>query len=385
MDAARDDQHGPDTTEAGSESGRLFHDVRSRLFGPAKMPETIGPYRVLRRIGVGGMGLVYEAVDPQLGRRVAVKVLFRQNARADARFRREARALARLSHANVVAIYEVGRCEHGEFIAMEFVEGVTLRRWMESRRTPPEIAEVMRQAGEGLVAAHRAGLVHRDFKPDNVLVGHDGRVRVADFGLAKGLAQPQSSPDVLTDIVSDMESGGLWTDLTRTGTTMGTPAYMAPEQFLGLPACARTDQFAFCVVAFEALCGCRPFPADSLPEALARINAGDIAPVPGDRDVPKALYAAIERGLRADADRRFPKLEPLLAALRATAKSTPSTSRRARWAWLAALVGAVTALVGASRAMPQELADSGEVATVARNFASTAALVPALPERSDSP
>lgn len=325
---------GSRTTEAGSRNGRLFNQVHSRLFGPPELPESIGPYRVLRTIGAGGMGVVYEAIDPALGRRVAVKVLYERSAAASARFVREARAMARLNHDHVVTIYDVGESEVGPYIAMELVDGVTLRKWLRVPRSVEEIAEVLRQAGEGLAAAHGRGLVHRDFKPDNVLVGRDGRVRVADFGLATAVDVPAAVSAMTMPLVRT----GEWDGVTRTGTVMGTPAYMGPEQFEGKPASPQTDQFAFCVVLFEALYGKRPFTGASLPEAVARMRTGRVAAVASPRKVPAALHRAILRGLSADPAQRFVGLAPLLGRLADATQSSAITevSQRPRrwWSWV---------------------------------------------------
>jgi len=322
---------GSRTTEAGSRAnGRLFNKVHARLFGPPELPDSIGPYRGLKTIGAGGMGVVYEAIDPALGRRVAVKVLFERSAAASARFVREARAMARLNHDNVVTIYDVGQSDVGPYIAMELVDGVTLRKWLRMPRSVAEIAEVMRQAGAGLAAAHARGLVHRDFKPDNVLVGRDGRVRVADFGLATAVDVPPAVSALTMPLIRSDE----WEGVTRTGTVMGTPAYMGPEQFEGQPASPRTDQFAFCVVLFEALYGKRPFAGASLPEAVARMRAGRVAPVLDVRGVPAKLHRALLRGLSADPAQRLGGLAPLLGLLAGAtqpAGDTDVSPDRRRW------------------------------------------------------
>src|SRR3954468_8020130 len=208
----------------------------------------IGRYTVLERIGAGGMGVVYAVLDPELDRKVAVKLLragegsASRRAELEYRLVGEARAMAQLAHPNVVTVFEIGRFGDQLFLAMEFVEGHTLRDWLaEKPRSWREIVEVFAAAGEGLATVHAAGLVHRDFKPTNVLVGRDGRPRVTDFGL-----------------VQDGSPG------TARGAIAGTPYYMSPEQFRGEPADARSDQFSFCVALFAALHGVRPFEADAL-------------------------------------------------------------------------------------------------------------------------
>ncbi len=293
--------------------------------GPPDVEQRIGRFTVVERLGSGAMGTVSAADDPKLGRRVAVKVLDHDSSSAStrARLRREAQALAMLSHPNVVQVYEVGEHEGAVYIAMEYVAGVTLRVWMDAERRPwGPVVEAFRAAGRGLAAAHEAGLVHRDFKPDNVIVGADGRVRVLDFGLAfageEGTTAKQTDPGQL-----DRRSGSalrqsdtLGADsLTRTGALLGTPAYLAPERFGGKPANAGTDQFAFCVSLWEALYGQRPFQEDNLAALAAAVVDGRRASPPADRGVPRRVHAVLERGLRVDPSERYPNMTALLADL----------------------------------------------------------------------
>ena len=284
------------------------------------------------------MGVVYEAFDDRLARRVAIKTidLHRVGTRGRDRARREARALACLSHPNVVQVFEVGDgwlqgidIAPTLFLVMEYVEGLTLRRWHEAKsRSWREVLEVYRQVAAGLVAAHDKGLVHRDFKPDNAIIGSDGRVRVLDFGLA--CAQRDSTS---RNVGSSAPEGS---DLiTEDGVVMGTPAYMAPEQFLGKPLDARTDQFALCVSLFEALHGQRPFEGPTRLALLDAITDGRVSSPPGDRGVPRWLLAALRRGLQVDPADRFPDLRALLAAL-----EPPRAARR----WVA--LGLMAAVVG---------------------------------------
>src|SRR5262245_37690244 len=206
------------------------------------------------------MGVVYAAYDPELDRRVALKLLHAGGSvEARKRLLREAQAMARLAHPNVIAVHDVGTWGDEVFVAMEFVEGPTLaERVRDEEPGWREVLDLYLQAGEGLAAAHVAGIVHRDFKPQNALVGRDGRVRVLDFGLARGTGalpprEAEEGPD------SGAAPGLLVTPLTRSGSRMGTPAYMSPEQFEGLPADELSDQFSFCVALYEALYGERPF------------------------------------------------------------------------------------------------------------------------------
>ncbi|HEY0993449.1 MAG TPA: serine/threonine-protein kinase, partial [Kofleriaceae bacterium] len=250
--------------------------------------ETVGRYVVLECIGSGSMGIVYTGQDPDLGRRVALKVLRStaaggSSAGARRRLLREAQAMARLSHPNVVAIYDVGM--HGDevFLAMELIDGGTLREWLRrARRSWREIVAVFRRAAEGLAAAHAVGLVHRDFKPDNVLVGNDGRVCVTDFGLARPSsgASAERMPEPPPQGIDSM---------TRTGAIVGTPAYMAPEQIEGGAADERSDLFAFCVAFYEALYGARPYLASNIVELAGVIARGQIPPPPAGARVPSWL------------------------------------------------------------------------------------------------
>ncbi|HWB79130.1 MAG TPA: serine/threonine-protein kinase [Nannocystaceae bacterium] len=309
--------------------------MRARLLDET-VPETrIDRYVVIERLGTGGMGVVYEAHDSQLDRKVAIKLVrnwaLGEHSNDQQRLIREARALAQLSHPNVVAIYDVG-LHHGRvFIAMELVQGITLRRFVaDGTRTWPDVLACLVQAGEGLLAAHTAGLVHRDFKPDNVLVGDDGRVRVLDFGLAQGDGSAPTHPALSSAAMMSLS-------LTATGKVVGTPAYMAPEQFSGAPADARTDQFSFCVACWEALFLERPFQATSTPQLRRLIAKGEIAKPSHPERAPEWLRTVLARGLAADPDARWPSLRALLDAF------TPRP-RRKPWKYGVAAVLGVTAL-----------------------------------------
>jgi tetratricopeptide (TPR) repeat protein/tRNA A-37 threonylcarbamoyl transferase component Bud32 len=294
------------------EAERLHRAVRARLLDET-VPETrIDRFVITGRLGVGGMGVVYAAHDSQLDRKVAIKLVRHvdpsERERDQQRLLHEARSLAQLSHPNVVAIYDVGL--HGDrvFIAMELVAGTTLRRWNDDgSRKWDEVLRCLAQAGEGLAAAHAAGIVHRDFKPDNVLVGEDGRVRVLDFGLAHGDGSVPTSAAQSGDAVISAA-------LTATGKVVGTPAYMAPEQFAGAPADPRTDQFSFCVTCWEALLLERPYPATSTAQLRVMMAEGAIAK-PKDPDrAPEWLRDVLARGLAADPDARWPSMRALLDA-----------------------------------------------------------------------
>ena len=314
--------------------------LAAKLFGGDVAPTKIGRFTIVRKLGAGGMGVVYMAYDEQLDRRVAVKLLRSTTSpEAQARFEREAQAMARLSHPHVVAVYEVGSHEGETFVAMEFVDGHDLRAWLAAEpRSWPVIVAAFRQAGEGLIAAHEAGVIHRDFKPDNVLIGHDGRVRVADFGLAHGLGETsEPAPDVPEDSQRSLEL-----ELTRTGMLVGTPAYMPPEQYAGRRTDARGDQFSFCVALWEALHGQRPFVGLTVPELSTAIQAGQIEAPPIDTDVPAWLRTILVRGLAPDPHARWPSMRALLDAI----GDDPRVRRRRIATRVALSLGAV-ALVGA--------------------------------------
>ncbi len=261
------------------------------------------------------MGTVYAVYDDLLDRRVALKLV--KNVHSEAarrRMLREGQAMARLSHPNVVPVFEVGDHQGQLFIAMEYVQGVTLRQWLDTaERTPAQIVATYVAAGRGLAAAHAEHLVHRDFKPDNAVVGHDDRVRVLDFGLAAS-ATGSTVVEQAVMGVTDQSNGPLDTPLTRTGVTVGTPAYMAPEQYKGERVDHRADQFSLCVALWEALHGERPFPGATRYEIFANIARGKLATARG-ADVPVRIQPVLERGLRADPNARWPTMEALLTAL----------------------------------------------------------------------
>jgi serine/threonine protein kinase len=285
---------------------------------PVEEGRFIGRYRIRERIGEGGMGVVYAADDPDLGRVVAIKLLRpvegSEGEVHQRRMLREAQALARVSHANLVTVYDVGTHDGRVWIAMEYVVGETLDAWLRrTRRSWREIVDVFIEAGRGLAAVHAANLVHRDFKPGNVLVGEQGTVQVLDFGLAARTGE--SAPDESSDGRARPDLDALAATLTTTGGIMGTPAYMAPEQFLRLGADARADQFAFCVALYEALYGRRPWKGRDLGELMVAVVGGLTERPPALPGVPEAIRTALTRGLRAEADERYPDMSALLAVL----------------------------------------------------------------------
>lgn len=302
----------------------------------------IGRFVILRVLGEGGMGIVYSAYDEQLDRKVAVKFLYRSKSEPGARRARalpEAQAMARVSHPNVLQVYEVGEVSGQVFIAMEFVEGMTLANWQsQSERTWEEILSVYRAAGQGLLAAHRAGLVHRDFKPDNVLVDKEGRPRVADFGLARfaDTGTPAHTPNLqnLRKLPAKLP--------VPIESLVGTPAYMSPEQYLSERVDNRSDQFSFCAALYEALYKVPAFEGEEIDEIGCNILLGNVRPVPQGTQIPSTIEQALRRGLSIDPGNRFASMEELLAALDIDPQRDPAAAPRTRRAFIAAMLVMVT-------------------------------------------
>jgi predicted Ser/Thr protein kinase len=329
--------------------------------------ETVGRFVLIGLLGRGGMGEVYAAYDPELDRKVAVKILRGRSADGEARLLREAQAIAKLQHPNVVVVYDVGSFRDTVFIAMEFVDGQTLGRWMHAApRAWRETLRIFQAAGRGLEAAHELGMVHRDFKPDNVMLTKDGQVRVMDFGLARQVgedAAPRretavaprapavSDPDATMPVEgappTDLHSspGYLSLKLTQTGVQIGTPAYMAPEQFAAKRSDARSDQFSFCVALYEALYGERPFAGDTVHALMTNVVAGTVRPAPEKARVPGWIRRVLLRGLSTEPDARYPSMRALLAAL----DSDPWVPRRRWLAAAAGIVGVAGLVFGANR------------------------------------
>jgi tetratricopeptide (TPR) repeat protein/predicted Ser/Thr protein kinase len=312
--------------------------------GVAHAAPLVGRYRIERILGIGGMGAVYAAHDPELDRNVAIKVLRRDpHTPADvarARLTREAQAMARLSHPNVIDVYEIGSFGEQVFVVMELIDGTTLADWLRQERRPwREIVRAFVAAGEGLAAAHRAGIVHRDFKPDNVLISKSDRICVTDFGLARIGAVEVSEPTHAAPSPSRPLS--IDPTLTYSGRLIGTPAYMAPEQMSGEPTSELSDIFSFCVALYEALYGVRPFAGKTVAELRAAIALGRREP-PSPMAGPREYRRAIERGLAADPHARPASLAELLAILRVD----PVARGRRRLASVAALVALVAVTAG---------------------------------------
>lgn len=351
------DERGEEATELEGEPTLSREELS--LLGETLPPMTpgtaLGRYEVQGFLGRGGMSVVYAAHDPELHRNVAIKVLradvsARRGAEeSKARLLREARAMARVSDPHVVTVYDVGEWKGRVFIAMELVEGRTLRALVEERKPWRDVVAAFVMAGKGLAAAHAKGLVHRDFKPANVLLGTDGRVRVTDFGLARGVlvmrgdAAVERTPSTLG---ATPGSASAVHTLTESGQLVGTPAYMAPEQFTGGAVDAKSDQFSFAVALHEALYGERPFGRGSTMEIVARMHSGVMATLPNMNSVPPELRAILLRALEIDPSRRFGSMTEMLMALESATK--PEKAPAHRWTVAAAGAAAMVLFAGAA-------------------------------------
>ena len=372
----------PDRTEGRSRAETTtFAEPSRRPARPSPAPlrrgANLGRYVVLDLLGEGGMGRVYSTYDPKLDRKVAVKLLNlrrQPSATGERRLLLEARALARLSHPNVITIYDVTAVDDRVLLAMEWIRGRTLKRWLdECARTHDEILTVFLQAGEGLAASHHAGLVHRDFKTSNVMVGDDGRVVVLDFGLARTTRGDDEGPVVDVDLIEhhDAPAGNaLATDPTRTGAVVGTPIFMSPEQRAGEAVGPASDQYSFCVALHHALFG--DYPTTTLPNR-------DRAPSRSGDTVPLHVERALQRGLEPKSADRYPTLRALLDDLSGRPQSR---RRRARTVVIAACLGALSVLgLGGLRPSPpaplcqsardqlEKVWSDGDLDTLQRTFA----------------
>ncbi|MCH9685487.1 MAG: protein kinase [Deltaproteobacteria bacterium] len=316
-----------------------------------KLRERVGRYIILGSLGEGGMGVVYEAYDPELNRRVAIKLLHpgRAGSTAQQRLLREAQAMAMLSHPNVVQIYDAGIVRDQVFLALELIRGQTVRDWLEKRRRPwADVLAPFIEAGRGLEAAHAAGIVHRDFKPSNILLAEDGRVAVADFGVASLQALDDKRAP------TGREGGPPNVSLTNTGAVIGTPVYMAPEQHAGKRVGPAADQFSFCVALHEGLYGQRPFAGKSHAELATGVLEGRYVPPTDGSGVPRWLARLVRRGLSIDPGDRHPSMTALLAQL----ADDPAIARR-RWAGIAAITAAVSVASWAVMSRPADKACDG--------------------------
>lgn len=326
---------GPIPVERDADAAWIDMKVASRLFGA--IPRQIGRYTILETLGCGGMGLVYRAHDPVLERVVAIKLLNADWSTPDGgrRLHREARAMARLSHPNVVQIYEVGHYDERVFLAMEYIEGDTLETWLDRRPSRAEIFRLFLQIADGVAAAHGVGVTHRDLKPSNILVDARGVAKVADFGLAR----TNSALD-LEHETTDPDIPLLATLSTEDGLFAGTLRYMSPEQHLARRSDARSDQYTYCLMLWEALCGERPIPE---PTRIGGLKDADWVPRPPPRaaNLPARVRKALVRGLDVDPDRRWPDMAALLAEL-----ARPDWVRRHPLALTTVAVAALSATIG---------------------------------------
>lgn len=286
------------------------------VLGPRKSglpPREMGRFRVVRPLGEGGTGIVYEAMDPVLGRSVALKLLKSHGVSPEVveRFLREARFLAKLRHPNVVQVYELGKHEGRDFLAMEFIEGKPFPATADRKEAVARLARVARALGH----IHRRSIVHRDLKPNNILVDGGGRPVVMDFGIAR------SAETVST--------------LSLEGTLVGTPAYMAPEQFAGETADARADVYALGVILYEVLAGRRPYDGRTVVALAEQVRAGKAAPIPG---VPRELEAVCRKAMAVEPEERYATADALADALEGRT-AAPRRPRRLFWALGGAAAG----------------------------------------------
>ena len=342
----------PDDTLPSRDSDEL---ARPHLGPTLTRGSVVSRYIILERLGQGGMGVVYKAYDPDLDRQLAIKFhsVKRRNIgsheRAKARLFREAQALAKLAHPNVVNVYDVGTFGDDVFVAMELIPGQTLKYWLkQENRSFRQIVQMFAQVGQGLIAAHDAGIVHRDFKPSNVIVGNDNRPRVLDFGLAAGIEAQSANdpgdvllshePDPLDEIeIDDTSRSGsksgrkyLNVRLTQLGATLGTPRYMSPEQYLGLEVGERSDQFSFCVALYEALYRTSPFASNPKAVAHDTVLFTKVRKPPQDAQVGSWLEPIVLRGLSKNPNYRFESMRSLLEEMQQDPEKEQQRIRQVR-------------------------------------------------------
>jgi serine/threonine protein kinase len=312
--------------------------------------DLVGRYRIVERLGAGGMGVVYRAHDPQLEREVALKLLRAKPGGEQqlmaSRMLREAKSAARIRHSNVVTVYDAGEVSGRAFIAMELMSGTDLAKWFSQRRPWREVVRVMLQAAQGLRAAHESGIVHRDFKPDNVVLEDDGNVKVLDFGLARVAYDGETQSRVAEELAGALAATGIegLDTLTHTGALVGTPAYMAPEQYLQQPLDARTDQFSFCVALFLGVYGHRPFGGRTHAALTMNVVQGNIENPEEPGVAPARLLDILRKGLATDPEQRFASMDALIGELRALLEREHEHATRVRKRrWIAGGVGVVLA------------------------------------------
>jgi serine/threonine protein kinase/tetratricopeptide (TPR) repeat protein len=337
-------------SDTGEVSPGALADTQPAVASADLTGTTIDRYRVLGRIGAGGMGVVYAAFDPALDRKVALKMLpqltvehhaaLEVRARLETRLRREAQALAKLDHPNVIGVFDVGFTEDNVFLTMQLVEGTTLDDYIQTTKpSPRKVLELFVAAGRGLAAAHEAGLVHRDVKPANILVDRTGHAYIGDFGLARGTDEIDPATSTPPSLLHEQ--------MTRIGALLGTPRYMSPEQLGGEPATPRSDQFSFCVSVWEALFGEHPFVVGNwtLEGAITAIAADQVREPPS-RAVPARTVNALVRGMRSDAAARWPSMVELLDEIAPRSK--------AGWVYAGGAIAGMAVAVGLTAVVMRE-------------------------------
>jgi hypothetical protein len=346
--------------------------AREKVHAPDR-GESIGRFVVLDTLGSGGMGVVVSAYDPNLDRKVAIKLLHTRAAgpkgseAAKTRLMREARAMGKIRHPNVVTVYEVGTFLDQVFVAMEHVDGGTLRQHLKDHPEMSwrEIVAMYAKAGRGLAAAHAAGMVHRDFKPENVLIEED-RVQVADFGLVGMEVEPEAP--LAQSQGQDSERQSQSKGLTRARSVTGTPAYMAPEQHLGRRADARADQYAFCIALYVAIYKSHPFGDPRAPEFVERKLAGKLVPQPAVGSVPTWLYDCITRGFKRKTKDRYENMNELLEVLEQTSDDHVGQGTRLVVGALFGTVFTARPMLGGEYGIPVPIETALDVVTMQCTF-----------------
>jgi serine/threonine protein kinase len=298
--------------------GLMADRLRSKLFGEEQVARRVGQYALVKQLGEGGQGTVWAAYDEKLDRRVAVKLLQPElnQERAEARLLKEARALAKISHPNVVQVHEADEHEGGVYVVMEFIKGRTVDVWiLEDDPSWETILDVYQQVAKGLTAAHEAGLVHRDVKPQNILVNEDGDAKLVDFGLVKRDPKKTQTSEATSSMEQRLRQSTA-SNLTEQGTVLGTPFFLAPEQLRKGEATAQSDQFSFSVAIFYGLFRQLPFEGNTPIERTVAIAEGKLREPEDFRGVPKAVYHVITKGLRPEPGNRYEGMRAMVDALK---------------------------------------------------------------------